>query len=154
MGKVSLVLTLVLFLQVIPASARLGETKEQLIVRYGEPIKPIKPVADRGRIIAHVMYFRFNGFLVDATLFDGVCHGEDFHFTSEPQRIAVLPAILEANAGGKQWVVDKPGSWGREDRQVSGMLSADGLHFFMWTFRMLDWVYRGMTPAQEVQKGL
>ncbi len=117
------ILTLIIAMLVVPVSARLGETPEQLVVRYGKS-KPGKDASE--------LRFEKNGLAIFATLWNGVCHSIRF--------IPVKPAddadreltrdeiqlLLTVNSGGVEWFENKKNSWISVDAKRSAFIFSDG----------------------------
>lgn len=80
-------IVLISLLAALPVSARIGETKEQLIARYGEP----RPESNGDSLV-----FRKNGISIEAILWKGVCHlivysGESEQRQPRPRRMNPSP---------------------------------------------------------------
>lgn len=118
-----ILLTLVIAMLVIPVSARIGETPEQLVVRYGTS-KPGKDASE--------LCFEKNGLAIFATLWKGVCHSirflpvkpaDDYGRQLTRDEIQLL---LTVNSGGVEWFENKKNSWISVDAKLSAFIFSDG----------------------------
>jgi len=85
-----------------PLSARLGETKEQIIKRYGEPEERDDEFSDRHESFL----FSVSNYSILVTFLDGVSHGEFYtKLDDEDFSETEISRLLEINGGGKEWEV-------------------------------------------------
>ncbi len=124
-------LTLVL-IATLPAGAqaRVGETPDQLVARYGQPLNEVDQKAEGAKISLARVTFQKGGFQIDVTISGGISVQEIFKkinnqsITVEEGRI-----LLNANAGGLNWSAPQKTLdaviWTRDDNAVA-QLSSDG----------------------------
>lgn len=116
-------LTLVIAMLVVPVSARIGETPEQLVARYGKS-KPSKDASE--------LSFEKNGLVIFATLWDGVCHSIRFLSVKPGEEAGrqltrdEIQLLLTANSGGVEWFENKKNSWISVDAKRSAFIFSDG----------------------------
>lgn len=123
-------LTLLTAMLIVPATARIGETPEQLAVRYGKS-KPGKDASE--------LCFEKNGLTIFTTLWNGVCHSIRFipvqpaKTSAEPQKDAgrqltrdEIKLLLDSNSGRVEWFEHKKNSWISVDAKLSAFISSDG----------------------------
>lgn len=123
-------LTLFIAMLIVPATARVGETAEQLAVRYGNS-KPGKHASER--------CFEKNGLTIFTTVWNGVCHSIRFipvqpaKTSTEPEEDAgrqltrdEIKLLLDSNSGGVEWFEHKKNSWISVDAKLSAFISSDG----------------------------
>ncbi len=82
------------------ASARIGETVEQIEQRYGRavssPNRKLAPV--------EIRVYRFSGMIIAVSFIDGCSEGEAFSKADESEFTTnEINLLLEANAGGMKW---------------------------------------------------
>ncbi len=118
-----ILLTLVIALLIVPVSARIGETPEQLVVRYGKS-KPGKDASE--------LCFEKNGLAIVATVWNGVCHSIRF-LPVKPADDAgrqltrdEIQLLLTVNSGGVEWFENKKNSWISVDAKRSAFIFSDG----------------------------
>ncbi len=123
-------LTLFISMLIVPASARIGETPEQLAVRYGNS-KPGKDASE--------LCFEKNGLAISTILWKGVCHSIRF-IPVQPAKTSGKPdggagrlltrdeikLLLDSNSGGVEWFEYKKNSWISVDAKLSAFISSDG----------------------------
>jgi hypothetical protein len=120
----------VIVMLVLPASARIGETSEQLAARYGKS-KPGKDASE--------LCFEKNGISICATLWNGMCHSIRFapvqaaRTSTEPAKDAgreltreEIQMLLDANSGGFEWAETKKNTWITMDAKRSAFIFSDG----------------------------
>jgi len=108
---------IMLFALSLTANARIGETYQQLVVRYGSPIVPL---SDKG-----VVDFAFNGMSIRAVIRNGICAMESYT-TKEEMTEDERAIILTANEGGNVWIFSDPDAhtiyqWKRKDARAYGL---------------------------------
>jgi hypothetical protein len=101
------------------AEARIGETREQCVARYGAPVS-------RSNQPSHVASFFRSGFQIDVEFHNGKAESLAFAKSAEKARTGEqiseteLKLLLEANAGGQEWekmeVVSMDSQWATKDR--------------------------------------
>ena len=116
-------LALFIAMLIVPASARIGETPEQLVVRYGKS-KPGKDVTE--------LTFEKNGLAIVATLWKGVCHSIRFLPVKPAEEAGrqltrdEIQLLLTVNSGGVEWFENKKNSWISVDAKLSAFIFSDG----------------------------
>jgi hypothetical protein len=114
----------------VTAQARLGETPDQLVARYGQPLNEVDQKADGVKIpLAHVTFQR-GGFQIDVTITDGLSVQEIFKkLNGQPITIAEAQILLNANSQGREWNAPRKAHeallWARDDNAVAE-LNGDG----------------------------
>lgn len=114
-----------LILLTLPASARLGETKDQCIARYGKP----DAISD-----ADATVFKKNEFFIIIRFFEGSADSINIRKFDSPASTRFgklsdieIKTLLEANGGGKKWVeLDALGmsrQWKTQDENLSAWYS-------------------------------
>jgi hypothetical protein len=114
----------------VAAHARIGETPDQLVARYGQPLNETDQKAEGDKIaLAHVS-FQKGGFQIEVTISGGLSVEEIFKKLNG-QSITVDEAhiLLTANAGGQNWSFPDKGkdaiTWTRDDHALA-KLTSDG----------------------------
>jgi hypothetical protein len=112
------------------AKARLGETADQLVARYGQPLSETDQKGEGTKIPLANVVFQKGGFEIDVTITNGVSVSEVFKKLNGSS-IATDEAryLLTANAQGRDWeaphIVNGDKVWKRDDN-ATALLSADG----------------------------
>lgn len=125
-------LTIVFILGVTAtAQARLGETADQLVARYGQPLKETDQKSEGIKVASADVNFQKGGFQVSVTLVDGVSAAESFKkISGAALSIGEVQTLLNANAGGHGWeaprLVQGEKIWLRDD-SATARLSQDGV---------------------------
>jgi len=112
------------------AFARIGETPDQLVARYGQPLKETDQKAEGAKISLAQVTFQKGGYQIDVTIVGGLSVQEIFKklngqsITTDEAQI-----LLNANAEGMNWSAPmrKPDSidWRRDDNAFA-QLPKDG----------------------------
>ena len=114
----ALVLTLILTaVLVLPAQARLGETEDLLINRYGGEISNQWSNIGNGLWVKELIFKR-TGFQIDVYLFNGFSAQENFTKLTQPAfSREEKQTLLQANTQGHKWaIVPNSGpEWHRDD---------------------------------------
>ena len=116
-----LVTLLFLLLLTLPARARLGETEDQSIARYGQPIS-VKDVD--GENDYRTLEFRKNGYFIMAYFLNGKCallglNKDDKSEFSDNE----IQALLDDNSEGHAWAKNDTNSTNREWDRDDGALA-------------------------------
>ena len=128
--KIALAGLLLTFTLSTQAWARLGETADQIVDRYGQPLSQLDQKA-QGRDIAMTrLTFQKNGFEILVSLVDGVSDQEAFRkMNGDPLTLAEIRTLLNINAQGSSWEQpmnsDGEKVWTRDDgttAEVNGSL--------------------------------
>ncbi len=112
------------------ALARIGETPDQLVARYGQPLNETDQKGEGAKIpLAHVT-FQKGGFEIDVTISGGLSVQEVFKkINGQPIGVEEARILLNANAQGMVWNAPQQQSgatvWTRDDN-ATAELSADG----------------------------
>ncbi len=112
------------------AFARIGETADQLVARYGQPLKEDDQKGEGAKISLARVTFEKGGYEIDVTITDGLSVQEIFKkLNHEPISVEEARVLLNANAQGLEWSAPqrKPDAfvWTRDDNAVA-QLSSDG----------------------------
>ena len=112
------------------AKARLGETADQLVARYGQPLSEVDQKGEGDKIPLANVVFQKGGFEIDVTITNGVSVSEIFKklngsaITTNEARY-----LLTANGQGREWeaprLVGGDKIWTRDDN-ATARLSHDG----------------------------
>lgn len=118
-------LTLVFTLSITaPAFARLGETGDQIVARYGQPLSEIDQKAEGAKLALVFLTFQKNGFEVDVTLSDGASVAESFRkLNGEALTVGEVRTLLTNNGQGYGWEApigaEDQKKWTRDDGAVA-----------------------------------
>ncbi len=118
-------LTLIFIISITaPALARLGETGDQIVTRYGQPLSEIDQKAEGAKLALVFITFQKNGFEVDVTLSDGASVAESFRkLNGEALSIGEVRTLLNSNAQGYGWEApveaEDQKKWTRDDGAVA-----------------------------------
>ncbi len=112
------------------AQARLGETPDQLVARYGQPLNEVDQKAEGAKIPLAKVSFQKGGYQIDVTITNGVSVQEIFKkLNGESITTAEARILLNANAQGREWgpqnKTDEAIYWVRDDNAVA-QLPSDG----------------------------
>jgi hypothetical protein len=120
-------LTLVFIISVTAtAQARLGETADQLVVRYGQPLKETDQNGEGVKIPLADVVFQKGGFKIEVTITDGVSVEESFKkINGDGLNLAEIRTLLNANAQGYGWEAPQASGgqkkWTRDDGAVAAL---------------------------------
>lgn len=109
------------------AWARLGETADQLVARYGQPLSEIDQKAEGSNPALSFVSFQKNGFQINVTLSNGSSAAESFKkLNGDPLTIGEVRALLTDNSQGYEWeapqVMAEGKRWGRDDGAVATLI--------------------------------
>jgi hypothetical protein len=113
------------------AQARLGETPDQLVARYGQPLSEADQKAEGIKVALAAVVFQKGGFEVDVTVVDGVSVQEVFKkINGGPLTNGEVKILLNANSQGLGWEApdktqDGGKLWKRDDN-ATAFVSPDG----------------------------
>ena len=112
------------------ARARLGETADQLVARYGQPLSEKDQKGEGDKIPLVDAVFQKGGFEVDVTLSDGISVAESFKkINGEALTVEEVRTLLNANSQGHGWEapqeVQGEKIWARDDNATAS-LAQDG----------------------------
>jgi hypothetical protein len=107
-----------------PAFARLGESGDEIVARYGQPLSQIDQKAEGAKLALTFLTFQKSGFEVDVTLSGGTSVSESFRkINGEALTIAEVRTLLNSNTQGFGWeaplVVEDQKKWTRDDGAVA-----------------------------------
>jgi len=124
-------LTLVfIFTTTCGAWARIGETPDQLVARYGQPLNETDQKAEGAKISLARVTFQKGGYQIDVTISGGLSVQEAFKkINNQPITVEEARLLLSANAQGLEWSAPEKKAdamiWTRDDNAVA-QLSNDG----------------------------
>jgi hypothetical protein len=113
------------------AQARLGENADQLVARYGDPLKETDQKSEGMKVASSDVIFQKGGFQISVTVVDGVSAAESFKkISSAGMTLGEVQTLLNANAQSHGWeapvVVKGEKIWVRDD-SATARLSQDGV---------------------------
>ncbi len=112
------------------AQARLGETADQLVARYGQPLSEVDQKSDGTKLALAFVVFQKGGFEVDVTLSDGKSVAELFKkLNGDPLTLTEVRTLLTVNAQGREWgppQMGQSGKWWTRDDNATATLGQDG----------------------------
>jgi hypothetical protein len=102
------------------AQARLGETPDQLVARYGQPISEVDQKAEGSKVALASVVFQKGGFEIDVSVADGFSVQETFKkLNGQPMTLGEVRTLLNANAQGFGWEapqsIESGKIWSRDD---------------------------------------
>ena len=114
-----------------PAWARLGETGDQIVARYGQPLSQIDQKALGKKVALTVLIFQKNGYEIQVSLSDGVSDEESYRkLNGDVISLAEARTLLTINAQGFGWEEPTDGNgvkiWTRDDAATA--ILSDGGH--------------------------
>jgi hypothetical protein len=124
-------ITLVFIISVTAtARARLGETADQLVLRYGQPLAEKDQKAEGDKIPLADVVFQKGGYQINVTLTDGLSVAETFSkLNGDPLTIAEVRTLLSANSQGHLWAaprVVQGEKWWIRDDGTTAKVAEDG----------------------------
>jgi hypothetical protein len=120
-------LTLVFIVSVTAtARARLGETADQLVARYGPPLKETDQKSEGDKIASANVVFQKGGFQIEVTLVDGISEAETFNkINGDGLSLGEVRTLLSDNSQGYGWeaprMVGNQKKWMRDDGAVAAL---------------------------------
>jgi hypothetical protein len=132
-------LALLIFLFIVgvtaTAQARLGETPDQLVARYGQPLSVDDQKAEGEKVALNKAVFQKGGFQIEVTISNGVSSAESFKkLNAEPFTLDEIRYLLGANTQGHGWeapqTIEGEKIWARDDA-AAAKLSQDGTIFLV-----------------------
>lgn len=135
MRIVLLTLVFIITVTATPARARLGETPDQLVARYGPTLSETDLKAYGDKVAESDVIFQKGGFQIDVTVTNGISVAESFKkINREPLTIAEIRTLLTANSEGHGWeapqLVQGAKVWSRDD-DATARLTGDGTLLFI-----------------------
>jgi len=112
------------------ARARLGETADQLVARYGQPLSETDQKGEGDKIPLADVVFQKGGFEVKVTITDGISVLESFRkLNGEPLTVEEVRTLLAVNSQGHGWEAPRMAQggklWSRDDDAIA-RLDPDG----------------------------
>jgi len=112
------------------ARARLGENADQLVARYGQPLKETDQKGEGDQIPLADVIFQKGGFQIDVTMTDGLSASETFNkINGQALTLEEVRTLLSANSQGHEWtapqIVQEGKLWTRDD-SATAQLALDG----------------------------
>ncbi len=112
------------------AQARIGETADQLVARYGQPLSEDDQKKDGDKIALANVVFQKGGFEISVTITAGVSVQETYKkLNGSPILVDEARYLLTANAQGEEWsaprTVEGDKIWTRDDG-ATATLAHDG----------------------------
>jgi len=112
------------------AQARLGETADQLVQRYGQPLSENDQKGQGDKIALADVVFQKGGFQIKVTVIDGISVAEAFEkINGQPLMIGEVRTLLADNSQGHEWeapqTVDAGKLWVRDDN-ATAVANQDG----------------------------
>jgi hypothetical protein len=112
------------------AQARLGETADALVQRYGQPLSETDQKGEGDRIALADVIFQKGGFQIEVTVVDGRSVAEKFKkLNGQPLTTGEVRTLLAANAQGHEWAAPESAAdgklWTRDDT-ATAFLAGDG----------------------------
>jgi hypothetical protein len=112
------------------AQARLGETADQLVQRYGPPLTENDQKGEADKIAKADVVFQKGGFQISVTVVDGLSVAELFKkINGQPLSTGEVRTLLGANAQGREWEAPQDGNGGKlwtRDDSATAMLGENG----------------------------
>jgi hypothetical protein len=110
-----------------PAWARLGETGDQLVTHYGQPLSEMDQKAEGNKVPLAELVFQKNGFEIDVSLVDGISSKESFRkLNGDTISLSEARTLLNLNSGGSGWeapqILGDDKQWGRDDGAVATLI--------------------------------
>lgn len=108
------------------AQARLGETPDQLVARYGQPLQENDQKAEGDKVAASYVGFQKGGFYINVTISDGISVKERFSKVNhEALTLSETRTLLDANSQGHEWEAPETNGnqkkWIRDDGAVAAL---------------------------------
>jgi hypothetical protein len=112
------------------AQARLGESADQLVQRYGQPLSENDQKGEGDKIALADVVFQKGGIQINVTVVDGASVAETFKkINGQALSTSEIRILLNANAQGREWEAPEMlhGSkiWRRDD-SATAVQAADG----------------------------
>ena len=112
------------------AHARLGETADQLVQRYGQPLSENDQKGEGDKIALADVVFQKGGFQIEVTVIDGISVAEVFKkLNGQPLSVDDIRVLLGANSQGREWEAPQTTKgdkvWTRDDN-ATARLGQDG----------------------------
>jgi hypothetical protein len=122
--KTAILAVFVIFGLTAPAWARLGETGDQIVARYGQPLSQVNQKAEGTRIALIFLTFQKNGFEIRVSLSDGISGAESFRKINGDELSTVeIRTLLGLNSQGMEWeapqTTDGKTRWMRDDSSMA-----------------------------------
>ncbi len=130
MMKIALPAFLLIMTVTTPAWARLGETPDQLVARYGQPLSEDDQKGAGDKVPQAKVVFNKNGFGIEVIITDGISVEETYRkLNGDPFSIGEVRTLLGDNSQGHDWeapvVINGEKLWMRDD-DAAAKLAQDG----------------------------
>jgi hypothetical protein len=118
--RIALIALLFVVAVTTTAQARLGETADQLVARYGQPLKETDQKGEGDKIASADVVFQKGGFQIEVTLVDGISVSEMFNkINGDGLSLGEIRTLLNDNSQGSGWeapqtIADQK-KWMRDD---------------------------------------
>jgi hypothetical protein len=124
--RIALIALLFVVAVTTTAQARLGETADQLVARYGQPLKETDQKGEGDKIASADVVFQKGGFQIEVTLVDGISVAETFNkINGDGLSLGEIRILLNDNSQGSGWeapqtIADQK-KWMRDDGAVASL---------------------------------
>ncbi len=112
------------------AQARLGESPDQLVQRYGQPLSEKDQKGEGDKIALADVVFEKGGFQINVTVVDGLSVAESFKkLNGQPITTLEVRTLLGANSEGHEWEAPESAKGGKlwtRDDSATAFLADDG----------------------------
>jgi hypothetical protein len=114
----------VIFSFTATAWARLGETGDQIVARYGQPLSEINQKAEGAKVPLVFLTFQKNGFEIQVSLSDGISSAESFQkLDGNALNTGEIRTLLALNSQGFEWeapqTIEGQRRWLRDDAALA-----------------------------------
>jgi hypothetical protein len=128
--KIVLLTLLLIAGETVTAWARLGETPDQLVARYGPPISEEDQKGEGDKVALARVVFNKGGFAIEVTVADGISVEESFKkINGDTFSIGEVRTLLGNNSQGHGWeapmTIQGEKLWMRDD-DATAKLAQDG----------------------------
>ena len=139
--KSALLLLLFTVSLALPAWARLGETGDMAVARYGQPLSEFDQKAEGDKIPMIKLTFQKNGFQIEVSVAGGYSVAESFRkISGDALTLDEARTLLTNNAQGFKWsapvMVDGERRWMRDDGAMARL--SDGRTLYLVTKQLMD----------------
>jgi hypothetical protein len=124
------------------AHARLGESPDQLVARYGQPLSEDDQKAEGAKVAANVVVFQKGGFEIQVTVTDGYSVAESFKkINGDAFTLSEVRYLLSANSQGHGWEapqkIQGQQVWARDDA-AAARLNEEGTLFSITSKELMN----------------
>jgi hypothetical protein len=112
---------------ITPAWGRLGETEDELVARYGQPLSEMDQKAEGNKIPLAELVFQKSGFEINVSLSDGISNAESFRkLNGDTIAFSEVQTLLTSNSQGIGWeapqTMGDDKQWGRDDGAIATLI--------------------------------